>query len=149
AAAGAVALGTIGFGASAIADDDDHVTKRDDTAQSWVQSTDVDDDPGGTLDDDHQTLTQNTKNTAPTSNTGDTRNTTASAPTKNTAKTVNSAPTKNTGPTTNTGPSPLTDDEHQRHRGQGGHDGGKTPHLHASRLPHFVVSVDPSAMRVF
>ncbi len=103
AVAGAVALGTIGFGASAIADGDDAATlKRDDTTTGWVQSTDLDDDPDG--DDvqrggaDSQTLTNNTRNTVQTVKT---------APTKNTAPTVNTAPTNNTvntAPTTNTGP---------------------------------------------
>ena len=94
AAAGAVALGTVGFGAAALAADDNVKVKRDDTTVGWVQSTDVDDDPGSddpqSLRDDSPTLANQTHNTAKTVQT---------APTKNTVRT---APSKNTGPTDGT-----------------------------------------------
>ncbi|MEV7396813.1 hypothetical protein [Aeromicrobium sp. NPDC092404] len=105
--AGTVVLGTAGvaIAGTAQADDRDTVAKREDTSTTWVQSTNLDDDP----EDDDQAKagqadsptnhTVNTKNTAPTKNTANTKNT---APTKNTAKTVNTAPTKNTAPTTST-----------------------------------------------
>lgn len=97
--AGTVALGTAGFFvAGAQADDrSDPVVKREDTSTSWVQSTNVDDDPDdgrGADDDSPTTHTADTENTAPTKNTAHTVNT---APTKNTA---NTTPTKNTAPTT-------------------------------------------------
>ncbi|MCW2790125.1 MAG: hypothetical protein JWP56_2428 [Aeromicrobium sp.] len=94
--AGTVALGTAGFfvAGAAQADDHDPVVKREDTASSWVQSTNLDDDPQddrGTDDDSPTTNTKNTKNT---------RNTRNTAPTKNTVNTVNTTPTRNTAPTT-------------------------------------------------
>ncbi|MET0953775.1 MAG: hypothetical protein ABWX57_10825 [Aeromicrobium sp.] len=93
--AGTVALGTAGFfvAGAAQADDHDPVVKREDTASSWVQSTNLDDDPQddrGTDDDSPTTHTKNTKNT---------RNTKNTAPTKNTVNTVNTTPSRNTAPT--------------------------------------------------
>jgi len=111
--AGTVVLGTAGvaIAGGAQAKDGDKVVKREDTSTSWVQSTNLDDDP----DDDqagkadsptHHTVnttpTTNTHNTANTANTSPTTNTANTAPTKNTVKTVNTAPTKNTAPTANT-----------------------------------------------
>jgi hypothetical protein len=99
--AATVALGTAGF-AVASADSQEPVVKREDTASSWTQSTNVDDDDDlrddsvGDTAGDSPTNTANTVNTAPTKNTALTKNT---APTKNTVKTVNSVPTKNSTPT--------------------------------------------------
>ncbi|MCW2824211.1 MAG: hypothetical protein JWQ91_1128 [Aeromicrobium sp.] len=91
--AGTVALGTAGFfvAGAAQADDHDPVVKREDTASSWVQSTNLDDDPQDDRGTDDDSPTTNTKNTKNTKNT---------APTKNTVNTVNTTPTRNTAPTT-------------------------------------------------
>ena len=102
--AGTVVLGTAGvaIAGSAQADDQDKVVKREDTSSSWVQSTNLDDDPDDDQagkDDSPTNHTVNTKNTANTVNTHQTKNT---APTNNTVKTVNTAPTKNTAPTADT-----------------------------------------------
>lgn len=106
--AGSVAFGTAGFAvanASGSTDDrtpQDTVVKREDTATSWVQSTDLDDDPS---DDDLGVdgPTHHTVNTVNTKNTVNTANTKNTVDTKNTAKTVNTAPTKNTANTSPTG----------------------------------------------
>ena len=107
--AGTVVLGTAGvaIAGSAQAKDGDPVVKREDTSSSWVQSTNLDDDPDDDQakagqDDSPTNHTVNTKNTANTANTAPTANTKNTAPTGNTVKTVNTAPTKNTAPTTNT-----------------------------------------------
>ena len=105
--AGTVVLGTAGvaIAGSAQASDHDKVIKREDTSSSWVQSTNLDDDPDDGQADSPTTHTANTANTvnttntSPTTNTHNTKNTT---PTQNTVKTVNTAPTKNTAPTNNT-----------------------------------------------
>ena len=105
--AGTVVLGTAGvaIAGGAQADDQDKIVKREDTSTSWVQSTNLDDDPDDDLagqDDSPTTNTANTVNTANTSPTTNTHNTKNTAPTNNTVKTVNTAPTKNTAPTANT-----------------------------------------------
>lgn len=102
--AATVALGTAGFAVASAGTTDtkDPVVKREDTASSWTQSTNVDDDDDlrdDTTDDVPNDSPTNTGNTAHTVNTAPTTNT---APTKNTIKTVNSAPTKNSAPTADT-----------------------------------------------
>ena len=102
--AGTVVLGTAGvaIAGSAQASDHDKVIKREDTSSSWVQSTNLDDDPDDDRADSPTTHTANTVNTANTSPTTNTHNTKNTTPTQNTVKTVNTAPTKNTAPTNNT-----------------------------------------------
>ena len=96
--AGTVVLGTAGvaIAGGAQAKDGDKVVKREDTSTSWVQSTNLDDDPDDDQADSPTTHTANTANTVNTTNTSPTTNT------HNTVKTVNTAPTKNTAPTNNT-----------------------------------------------
>lgn len=114
--AGTVVLGTAGvaIAGGAQAKDGDPVVKREDTSTSWVQSTNLDDDPdddqAGTADSPthHTVNTANTKNTAPTTNTSPTTNTHNTVKTVNTAPTKNTAPTANTAPTTNTAPTANT-----------------------------------------
>lgn len=122
--AGTVALGTAGFAvanASAGSQDKDPAAKREDTSTSWVQSTDLDDDPHDDLGDDgarnasqlasaddsptHHTV--NTTATGPTNNTVNTKDTknTNTANTKDSVNTNtgNTSPSKNTvNTTTNT-----------------------------------------------
>ena len=114
--AGTVVLGTAGvaIAGGAQAKDGDKVVKREDTSSSWVQSTNLDDDPDDDLAGQDDSPTHHTVNTAPTTNTANTvntantspmtntHNTKNTAPTNNTVKTVNTAPTKNTAPTANT-----------------------------------------------
>ena len=81
--AGTVVLGTAGvaIAGGAQAKDGDPVVKREDTSSSWVQSTNLDDDPDDKAgqDDSPTTNTANTVNTANTSPTTNTKNTATSS----------------------------------------------------------------------
>ena len=102
--AGTVVLGTAGVAIAGTdqASDHDKVVKREDTSTSWVQSTNLDDDPDDDQAGKADGPTTHTANTVNTANTSPTTNTKNTAPTNNTVKTVNTAPTKNTAPTANT-----------------------------------------------